>query len=761
MATIDKRPLKVFLCHASGDKEKVRDLYKRLTAEGVDAWLDQEKLLPGQDWRMEIPRAVREADVVVICLSKNSITKEGYVQKEINFALDIAEEKPEGTIFLIPARLEDCVVPERLNRWQWVDLYDENGFVKLLRSLKLRADAIGATVEPTAYIDSDKELENKLKQLYTEGLAAFYTEDWDKACQRFQSILSEQPAHQSATEKLEEAKQQRVLTRLYEQATIAIRSKDWETSIQHLEELSQKAAGYKDTANLLQNARTEKQLGELYSEAKALHTGQQWKAVVKVFEQIRIIEPNYPDHEDLLPSAEKKVAELKRLAELNDQYSHALHEMATGNWYEARRLLETVHKAEIGFLETENLLKKTENEIAKEEDKRKQNDQINTLYEQAHGLLRSKKWRKALDKVEEILKLDKQFDDTEKIAEQAQKELEREEQEAELQNKLAALYAEAVKLLKEEKYQEALDKWGEVRAIDPKYPDRQRVGRTAKKALTKQVKPISTKPQFIKPKSLWLGLGSIGAIVILVFVINQFGNGGNKAPLAPTTMLTNIQKKTSTPPPTHLPTATLDDTEALYIYDNFSGLESDANINSQLWSIPSLDHLETGKAYLQDGTLILQQSGNDTWLYLMVNDYKDTKITEPMFIEVRIRILPNFDSWAGISFDGTPEYGCCGYGYCAIRGYLNDTDYLHCYARDNRMLTRLIVESGQWHTFRIEIDPTQNEILYFIDGKQVGNDNYIDGMSNIKFSFYLYVWATNNSKQTTGYFDYVRIGPLK
>src|SRR5512143_1356112 len=118
MVNEEKLPLKVFLCHASGDKPPVRDLYKRLTAEGVDAWLDQEKLLPGQDWRLEIPRAVQEADVVVVCLSKKSITKEGYVQKEIKFALDIAEEKPEGAIFLIPARLEECRVPDHMSRWQ-------------------------------------------------------------------------------------------------------------------------------------------------------------------------------------------------------------------------------------------------------------------------------------------------------------------------------------------------------------------------------------------------------------------------------------------------------------------------------------------------------------------------------------------------------------------------------------------------------------------------------------------------------------------
>lgn len=93
------RSLNAFLCHASGDKPAVREMYTRLTFEGVDAWLDKEKLLPGQDWRVEIPRAVQEADVIIVFLSKKSISKEGYIQKEIKFALDIAEEKPEGSTF--------------------------------------------------------------------------------------------------------------------------------------------------------------------------------------------------------------------------------------------------------------------------------------------------------------------------------------------------------------------------------------------------------------------------------------------------------------------------------------------------------------------------------------------------------------------------------------------------------------------------------------------------------------------------------------
>jgi hypothetical protein len=57
---MDKRPLRVFLCHAHADRDPVRTLYTRLTQDGVDAWLDKAKLLSGQDWELEIRKAVRE-----------------------------------------------------------------------------------------------------------------------------------------------------------------------------------------------------------------------------------------------------------------------------------------------------------------------------------------------------------------------------------------------------------------------------------------------------------------------------------------------------------------------------------------------------------------------------------------------------------------------------------------------------------------------------------------------------------------------------
>jgi hypothetical protein len=136
----DFHALRIFLCHSSSDKPLVRGLYRRLKSSNFDPWLDEENLLPGQEWEQEIPRAVRESEIVLVCLSKASLSKAGYIQKEIRYALDVADEQPDGKIFIIPLKLEECEVPARLRKWQWVNLFAHNGYDRLLLSLKARAD---------------------------------------------------------------------------------------------------------------------------------------------------------------------------------------------------------------------------------------------------------------------------------------------------------------------------------------------------------------------------------------------------------------------------------------------------------------------------------------------------------------------------------------------------------------------------------------------------------------------------------------------
>ncbi|MBI5935439.1 MAG: SUMF1/EgtB/PvdO family nonheme iron enzyme [Chloroflexi bacterium] len=173
MPTSSNRPLRVFLCHSSNDKPAVRELYQKLRAEPwIQPWLDEEELYPGQDWNLEIEKAVEAADAIVVCLSKGSITKEGYVQRELRIVLDYADYKPEGTLYLMPVRLEECEPPRRLRPWQYADYFEgqrERGLERLLVSLKRRADSLGLEIEKQLPKQQKKSILEVLKSIQESG----------------------------------------------------------------------------------------------------------------------------------------------------------------------------------------------------------------------------------------------------------------------------------------------------------------------------------------------------------------------------------------------------------------------------------------------------------------------------------------------------------------------------------------------------------------------------------------------------------------
>lgn len=188
------RQLRVFLCHASQDKPIVRELYQRLKAENwIDPWLDKAKLLPGQDWELVIEKAVDDSDVVIVCLSSQSVSKEGFVQREIRYAYDLALEKPEDTIFLIPLRLDDCIVPRKLRTLHWVDYFDlqvqkDAAFFDLLNALKLRHEQV-------LHLEEKEVHQQKLKE---------------KAQQEAEDLVRKIALEKVEREKAERAKAERV-----------------------------------------------------------------------------------------------------------------------------------------------------------------------------------------------------------------------------------------------------------------------------------------------------------------------------------------------------------------------------------------------------------------------------------------------------------------------------------------------------------------------------------------------------------------------
>ncbi|MCD4751567.1 MAG: toll/interleukin-1 receptor domain-containing protein [Anaerolineaceae bacterium] len=134
---IVRLPLKLlFFSYAREDRDKVQELADRLWQQGFLTWLDTKDLLPGDTWKSKIEDAIERADYVLVFLSKTSVNKVGYVQRELRYALERQQLRPAGTRYIIPIRLNSCELPRELHKIQWLDLWEESAYKKLKTALQ-------------------------------------------------------------------------------------------------------------------------------------------------------------------------------------------------------------------------------------------------------------------------------------------------------------------------------------------------------------------------------------------------------------------------------------------------------------------------------------------------------------------------------------------------------------------------------------------------------------------------------------------------
>jgi hypothetical protein len=114
-------PPKVFLSHASEDKEFVLDFASRLRQRGIDVWLDRWEILPGDSFVDKIfDEGIAQAKAVIVIISRHSATKP-WVREELNVAV---VRKINKVSKLIPVVIDDCRVPNVLQATLWERIDD-------------------------------------------------------------------------------------------------------------------------------------------------------------------------------------------------------------------------------------------------------------------------------------------------------------------------------------------------------------------------------------------------------------------------------------------------------------------------------------------------------------------------------------------------------------------------------------------------------------------------------------------------------------
>lgn len=124
---------KVFVSHASEDKDRfVVEFARRLRENGVDAWLDQWEMKPGDSLVDKIfEEGLKEARAVIVVLSAFSVQKP-WVREELN--VSVVNRISRGTR-LIPVLIDDCEVPESLRSTLWQRVADLSDYSQSLQRI--------------------------------------------------------------------------------------------------------------------------------------------------------------------------------------------------------------------------------------------------------------------------------------------------------------------------------------------------------------------------------------------------------------------------------------------------------------------------------------------------------------------------------------------------------------------------------------------------------------------------------------------------
>lgn len=156
-ATRDTGAGHVFLSYVWEDRARADVVQGALEGAGISVWRDTSRLWPGQDWRIEIRRAIKAGSLAfVACFSEHTDARErSFQNEELILAAEEMRLRAPGRVWLIPVRLADCGLPEldlgagrSLHSLQRVDLFGdsrEDGVHRLVQAvLRILTGTAGA-----------------------------------------------------------------------------------------------------------------------------------------------------------------------------------------------------------------------------------------------------------------------------------------------------------------------------------------------------------------------------------------------------------------------------------------------------------------------------------------------------------------------------------------------------------------------------------------------------------------------------------------
>jgi formylglycine-generating enzyme required for sulfatase activity len=138
--TATERP-RIYCSHSMDDRKQVDDLYRRLVDENFAPWIDRYEISSALEWEDKALTALRKSEFFLCLISQTTTRRSsGFYRQELRTALDLCAGARRNDRFLIPVRLEECELPAEIADRQAINLYESDGFDRLLEALRAEMD---------------------------------------------------------------------------------------------------------------------------------------------------------------------------------------------------------------------------------------------------------------------------------------------------------------------------------------------------------------------------------------------------------------------------------------------------------------------------------------------------------------------------------------------------------------------------------------------------------------------------------------------
>ena len=187
--------------------------------------------------------------------------------------------------------------------------------------------------------------------------------------------------------------------RAYTQALAAFYSDNWDEACTLLRQIVAEEPGYREAAARLAQAEKEAQrkatLADLQQEARMLAAAGKWRPVLKVFDRIQTIDPSYGDPEGLLAEARHQVKIEEQDRKVAQIYAEAVRLLDGARWAEAVTRLQEVQRLQPDYQATNGLLERAQRALAEQ--------QVSQLWDNCLAAIDAGRWDEACRALRSLL----------------------------------------------------------------------------------------------------------------------------------------------------------------------------------------------------------------------------------------------------------------------------------------------------------------------------------------------------------------------